>query len=199
MTALLSTQFEHKCCPDELEMHGLSLFTPYLYLSSFGVDEVFLLRAQWEIYCDMVITFTLSISEEMPTLRDLMGGVKIVFSINFLVIYFFFATSSEVFFEEHFDDEWEDQWVVFNWRKQDYMAGEWNHTSSKWSGDYENKGIQITMDYQFYTILAELPEFSNKEKTLVFQISTKHEQKINCGGGYMKFISEEINQKKFDS
>lgn len=78
MTALLSTQFEHKCCPNELEMHGLSLFTPYLYLSSFGVDEVFLLRAQWEIYCDMVITFTLSISEEMPTLRDLMGGVKIV-------------------------------------------------------------------------------------------------------------------------
>ncbi|XP_039120820.1 LOW QUALITY PROTEIN: calreticulin-like [Dioscorea cayenensis subsp. rotundata] len=122
-----------------------------------------------------------------------------VFSFIFLALYFLCAASNEVFFEEHFDDGWEDRWVVSDWRKQDYMAGEWNHTSGKWSGDYEDKGIQTTEDYRFYAISAEFPEFSNKDKTLVFQFSIKHEQKINCGGGYMKLISGEIDQNNFNS
>lgn len=58
-------------------------------------------------------------------------------------------------------------------------------------------GIQTSEDYRFYAISAEFPEFSNKDKTLVFQFSVKHEQKLDCGGGYMKLLSGEIDQKKF--
>ncbi|KAK9667859.1 hypothetical protein RND81_13G016200 [Saponaria officinalis] len=52
-------------------------------------------------------------------------------------------------------------------------------------------------DYRFYAISAEFLEFSNKDKTLVFQFSIKHEQKLDCGSGYMKLLSGEIDQKKF--
>lgn len=52
-------------------------------------------------------------------------------------------------------------------------------------------------DYRFYAISAEFPEFSNKDKTLVFQFSVKREQKFGCAGAYMKLLSGEIDQKKF--
>lgn len=58
-------------------------------------------------------------------------------------------------------------------------------------------GIQTSEDYRFYAISAEFPEFSNKDKTLVFQFSVKHEQKLDCGGGYMKLLSGGVDQKKF--
>lgn len=77
------------------------------------------------------------------------------------------------------------------------MAGEWNHTSGKWNGDANDKGIQTSEDYRFYAISAEFPEFSNKGKNLVFQFSVKHEQKLDCGGGYMKLLSGDVDQKKF--
>lgn len=58
-------------------------------------------------------------------------------------------------------------------------------------------GIQTSEDFRFYAISAEFPEFSNKGKNLVFQFSVKHEQKLDCGGGYMKLLSGDVDQKKF--
>ena len=54
-------------------------------------------------------------------------------------------------------------------------------------------GIQTSEDYRFYAISAQYPEFSNKDKTLVFQFSVKHEQKLDCGGGYMKLLSGDVD------
>ncbi|KAL0412920.1 UNVERIFIED_CONTAM: Calreticulin [Sesamum radiatum] len=94
-------------------------------------------------------------------------------------------------------DGWESRWVKSDWKKDENMAGEWNYTSGKWNGDPNDKGIQTSEDYRFYAISAEFPEFSNKDKTLVFQFSVKHEQKLDCGCGYMKLLSGEVDQKKF--
>lgn len=58
-------------------------------------------------------------------------------------------------------------------------------------------GIQTSEDYRFYAISAEYPEFSNKDKTLVVQFSVKHEQKLDCGGGYIKLLGGDVDQKKF--
>ncbi|XP_037454136.1 calreticulin-like isoform X2 [Triticum dicoccoides] len=58
-------------------------------------------------------------------------------------------------------------------------------------------GIQTSEDYMFYAISAEYPEFSNKEKTLVLQFTVKHEQKLVCGGGYIKLLGGDVDQKKF--
>ncbi|CAI0459665.1 unnamed protein product [Linum tenue] len=106
--------------------------------------------------------------------------------------------SATVFFEEKFEDGWEKRWVKSDWKKDENMAGEWNYTAGKWNGNVDDKGgIQTSEDYRFYAISAEYPEFSNKEKTLVFQFSVKHEQKLDCGGGYMKLMSGDVDQTKF--
>ena len=58
-------------------------------------------------------------------------------------------------------------------------------------------GIQTHTDYRFFAISAAFPELSNKDKTLVLQFSVKHEQKLDCGGGYVKLLSGKIDQKNF--
>lgn len=59
-------------------------------------------------------------------------------------------------------------------------------------------GIQTSPDARFFAISTKFPqEFSNKGRTLVLQYSVKHEQKIECGGGYVKLMSGYVNQRKF--
>ena len=58
-------------------------------------------------------------------------------------------------------------------------------------------GIQTSPDSRFYAISAEFPEFSNKDQNLVVQFSVKHEQSLDCGGGYIKLLSGDVDQSKF--
>lgn len=58
-------------------------------------------------------------------------------------------------------------------------------------------GVQTTKDATHSAMSAKLPEFSNKDRTLVLQYSIKFEQDIECGGGYIKLLSGFVNQKKF--
>ena len=58
-------------------------------------------------------------------------------------------------------------------------------------------GIQTTSDAKHFAISAKIPEFSNKDRTLVLQYSIKFEQDIECGGGYIKLHSGFVSQKKF--
>lgn len=58
-------------------------------------------------------------------------------------------------------------------------------------------GIQTTTDARHYAISAKIPEFSNKNRTMVVQYSIRLEQDIECGGGYIKLLSGYVNQKKF--
>lgn len=48
-------------------------------------------------------------------------------------------------------------------------------------------GIQTSQDAKFYARTAKFDQvFNNEGKSLVVQFSVKHEQKIDCGGGYVK-------------
>ncbi|KAG5530683.1 hypothetical protein RHGRI_025596 [Rhododendron griersonianum] len=58
-------------------------------------------------------------------------------------------------------------------------------------------GIQTYNDAKHYAISAKIPEFSNRDRTLVVQYSIKLEQDIECGGGYIKLHSGYVNQKKY--
>jgi len=53
-------------------------------------------------------------------------------------------------------------------------------------------------DYRFYQASTEFPEFSNRDKTLVIQYAVKHEQKLDCGGGYIKVLPKGIDQENFN-
>nr|XP_028957346.1 calreticulin-3-like isoform X2 [Malus domestica] len=116
----------------------------------------------------------------------------------FLLSFCFRSSLSEIIFEERFDDdEWRSRWVTSDWKSSEGKAGSFKHTAGKWSGDHDDKGIQTSNDAKHFAISAKIPEFSNRNRTLVLQYSIKFEQEIECGGGYIKLMSGFVNQKKF--
>jgi len=119
-----------------------------------------------------------------------------------LVVCFLFlqATFSKIYFQEKFDDDWEKRWVKSFPKKDEDGDGEWAVSAGKFYNDAEaDKGLQTTEDAKFYTISAEMEDFSNRDKTLVLQFIVKHEQNIDCGGGYVKLIPASAldNQEDF--
>jgi len=107
------------------------------------------------------------------------------------------AVSAETYFKEQFDASYTDRWVVST-LKSSSEAGKFKLAHGTAYGDADDKGIQTSQDARFYGISAEMPvEVSNKDKTLVVQFSVKHDQKIDCGGGYIKLLPGPLNQDKF--
>lgn len=56
-------------------------------------------------------------------------------------------------------------------------------------------GIQTSEDAKFYAISRKFPPFGNKDKPLVIQFTVKHEQNIDCGGGYVKLFDCSLHQE----
>ncbi|XP_051893544.1 calreticulin 3a [Pristis pectinata] len=98
------------------------------------------------------------------------------------------------FIEQFADgDAWESRWIESK-HKSDY--GKFKLTAGKFFGDpEENKGIQTSQDAKFYARSAKFEPFSNEGKTLVIQFTVKHEQKIDCGGGYVKLFPADVDQE----
>jgi calreticulin len=118
-----------------------------------------------------------------------------------IVLLFALTVSAEVFFSEEFKDGdgWKNRWVVSQSKEADGTAGQWGISAGKYFNDAEeDKGLQTTQDARFYQISSEIKEFSNKGKTLVLQFSIKHEQNIDCGGGYVKLLPAGLNQERFN-
>jgi len=110
------------------------------------------------------------------------------------------CVTAEVYFEEKFDDSYTARWSSSDWKKSDGTAGEFTHTAGKWYGDAEaDKGIQTGPDARFYNAYADMGKtFSNEGKDLVLQFSVKHEQKLDCGGGYIKLLPSSSDMKSFN-
>lgn len=56
-------------------------------------------------------------------------------------------------------------------------------------------GIQTSQDARFYALSSRFEPFSNRDKTLVVQFTVKHEQNIDCGGGYVKLFPAGLSQE----
>ena len=89
--------------------------------------------------------------------------------------------------------------MASDWKKDEGTSGDFVLTAGKWFGDEQNdRGIQTSEDARFYAISADMgATFSNEGKTLVLQFSAKHEQKLDCGGGYIKLMPSSVDQKTF--
>jgi calreticulin len=114
----------------------------------------------------------------------------------FLILSFALFCSAEVYFQEEFDDGWDDRWVISKFKGSD--AGEYTITAGTYYADEDDKGLKTTQDAKFYQISAEMKEFSNKDKNLVVQYTVKHEQNIDCGGGYVKLLPAGLDQESFE-
>lgn len=113
-------------------------------------------------------------------------------SLAIISLVFSFASSKEYFKEEFSDDNWDDRWI-----QSEHSGKEWGKfvlTHGKFYGDPEiSKGIQTSQDARFYGLSTKFPAFSNEDKTLVLQFSVKHEQNIDCGGGYIKLFDSSLD------
>ncbi|XP_066547866.1 calreticulin [Amia ocellicauda] len=118
--------------------------------------------------------------------------------MKFLVLAALMAASCAepvVYFREQFDDEdaWKSRWVESR-HKSDY--GKFVLTAGKFYGDAEkDKGLQTSQDAKFYSLSSRFESFSNEGQTLVLQFTVKHEQSIDCGGGYIKVFPADLNQE----
>jgi calreticulin len=115
--------------------------------------------------------------------------------VGLLVVQFVVGT---IYFEDRFtDDQFEDRWVDSTWKGAD--RGKWIQTAGKFFGhENESKGIQTSQDARFYAISSKFDKpFSNEGKDLVLQFTVKHEQNIDCGGGYIKLLPAGFDQKNF--
>ncbi|XP_050454523.1 calreticulin [Cataglyphis hispanica] len=103
--------------------------------------------------------------------------------------------SAEVYLDEKFpDDSWEQNWVYSEHPDKEF--GKFVLSHGKFWNDAENdKGIQTSQDARFYALSKKFTPFSNKDKTLVIQFTVKHEQNIDCGGGYIKVFDCSLDQK----
>jgi len=121
---------------------------------------------------------------------------NLVFAVLLGLIAF---ASAKVYFSESFDKDWEKRWVKSSFKESEGTQGKWEVSAGKFFGDAEaDKGLRTTEDARFYQITAAFPEFSNKGKDLILQYSVKHEQNIDCGGGYIKILpAEGVDQPKF--
>jgi calreticulin len=117
-----------------------------------------------------------------------------------LLLGLFALASAKVYFKETFDKDWEKRWVKSTSKEAEGTQGKWEVSAGSFYNDAEeDKGLRTTEDARFYQISAEFPEFSNKGKDLILQYTVKHEQKIDCGGGYIKILpATGVDQKTFN-
>lgn len=110
------------------------------------------------------------------------------------------VVAAETFYKEEFDQSWSSRWVQSEHKKADGTAGEFKLSAGQWFGNAEaDKGIQTSQDARFYAYTSKFtPAFSSVGKDLVLQFSVKHEQKIDCGGGYVKVLPADVDQAKFN-
>ncbi|CAI9728618.1 calreticulin-like [Octopus vulgaris] len=104
-------------------------------------------------------------------------------------------SNAKVYFKEDFiDDSWRSKWVDSIYKGSD--QGKFEISAGKFYGDaVKDKGLKTSQDAKFYGISANFDKFSNENEPLVLQFTVKHEQNIDCGGGYIKLYSDDIDQK----
>lgn len=104
------------------------------------------------------------------------------------------AAQAKIYLNEPFNSM--DAWVNSG-KKEDY--GKFILSSGDFYGDAEiNKGLKTSQDAHFYAASRAIPEaVTNEGKDLVVSLSVKHEQGLDCGGGYIK-IMPEMDAKDFN-
>jgi calreticulin len=109
------------------------------------------------------------------------------------------ASATTYYKEEFGDDSWAKRWVQSDSKASEGTRGDFVLSHGKFYGDAEaDKGIQTSQDARHYAYTSKFSKpFSNKGKDLVLQYTVKHEQRIDCGGGYIKILPSNVDQKTF--
>lgn len=125
--------------------------------------------------------------------------------ISLLLLYFILFLSllsniidAKIYLKEQFlDTDWEKRWIQ---SKSSDDLGKFVVSAGKFYADeLESRGLQTSQDAKKYAISTKLDDLiDNTDKTLVVQFSVKHEQNIDCGGGYIKLLPEDFDPLNFN-
>jgi calreticulin len=127
------------------------------------------------------------------------GTVKMNALLFALLSTLVLVASATTYFKEEGDNKWTDRWVQSDFKESEGLRGDFVLSHGKWFGDAEaDKGLQTSQDARNYAYTAKFSKFSNEGKDLVVQYTVKHEQKIDCGGGYIKVLPSTVDQKTFN-
>lgn len=118
--------------------------------------------------------------------------LELLFCVIFATVY---ICSAEVYLEEKFDDDsWEKNWIYSKHPGKEF--GKFVRTAGKFfNNEEDDKGLQTSQDARFYALSRKFKPFATEGKDLVIQFSVKHEQKIDCGGGYLKIFDCSLDQE----
>jgi len=103
--------------------------------------------------------------------------------------------TAKIAFEDRFDDgeAWTERWIQSKHAGKEF--GDLKLSAGKFYGDEKaSLGLQTSQDARFYGMSAKFDTVSNKDAPLVIQFSVKHEQNIDCGGGYLKVFGCDLDQ-----
>jgi len=102
------------------------------------------------------------------------------------------AANAKIFLNENFDND--AAWATSG--KTD--IGAMKLSSGDFSGDKEiNQGYKTSEDAKFYATSRKVDAVTNKGTDFVVSLSVKHEQGLDCGGGYVKLFGD-TEAAKFD-
>ncbi|AYU81474.1 calreticulin, putative [Leishmania donovani] len=102
-----------------------------------------------------------------------------------------YVVQAEIFFHEEFNtmDGWVQSEHTSDYGKVALSVGAIHVDAEK------EQGLKLMEDAKFYAVSKKLPKaVSNDGKSIVVSFSVKNEQKLTCGGTYLKFFSE-LDQK----
>ncbi|KAF9900425.1 hypothetical protein EC991_007341 [Linnemannia zychae] len=118
----------------------------------------------------------------------------------------FKATSIKAPFLEQFANNWSERWTASEATKESNSEGEVFSYVGQWSveeptvypGLKNDLGLVAKSAATHHAISASLPEvIDNKGKTLVVQYEVKAQDGLECGGAYMKLLTESPEGIKF--
>eukprot|EP01084_Bolivina_argentea_P015014 28078_1 len=123
-----------------------------------------------------------------------------MFKLLSLTTALFGISSAKIYFSDNFEKDAfaDNRWVQSSWKQDSGEAGKLDSSGALW-GAGGRGGIRTTEDAKFYAFTAKIPEtFDNSDSDLVFGFSVKHEQKMDCGGGYAKLLPPDIDPSQFN-
>ncbi|KAF9097575.1 hypothetical protein BGX23_008478 [Mortierella sp. AD031] len=131
---------------------------------------------------------------------------KLTTDENIVKLAEFKATSIKAPFLEQFATNWSDRWTTSEATKESNAEGEVFSYVGQWSveeptvypGLQNDLGLVAKTAATHHAISASLPEvIDNKDKTLVVQYEVKAQDGLECGGAYMKLLTESPEGIKF--
>jgi len=98
----------------------------------------------------------------------------------------------KIYFHETFEN-------LDGWTEAEGKTGVFGLGTEEWGLDTESTRLKTQKDASFYAISSKIDEpLDNTDKSLVLLLTVKHEQNIDCGGGYIKLMNSLADPKKFD-